>query len=133
MNPFRAPAAGLSEPPKFLAQFESQALERLGTGLFPDGDSPIQKTVVIICACHGYGPEGFSDGLASRFFGSILKRMLSRNLMALSVNRAALSDAVCAKSAEAPVEAKPHISIRGNPFPLIKPPILGGLNIAVNG
>jgi len=46
---------------------------------------------------------------------------------------AALSDAVCAKSAEAPAEAKPHISNRGNPFPLIKVPTLGGLDIAVNG
>src|SRR5580704_6336080 len=122
MNPFRALASGRSEPPKFLAQFESHALERFGTGLFPDGVSPIQKMVVTICACHGYFTPGSCNGLEARFFGSTLKRMLSRSFMALSVKRLALSVAVCAKSAEVPVESKPHIKMKDNPFPIIKTP-----------
>src|ERR1700730_1087377 len=120
MNPFRSRDSGLSEPPKFLAQLESQALERFGTGLFPDGVSPIQKTVVTICRCHGY----FSPGVCNRFdsasLGSTLKRMLSRSFIAFSVNRAARSVAVCAKSTEAPVDTKPQIKAKDHPFPVIK-------------
>src|ERR1700730_6529232 len=122
MNPLRAPASGRSEPPKFLAQYESQALERFGIGLFPDGVSPIQKIVVTICACHGYFTPASCNGLEARFLGSTLKRMLSRSFMALSVKRVALSVAVCAKSTEAPVETKPHrdTNTKDNPFPVIK-------------
>jgi hypothetical protein len=48
--------------------------------------------------------------------------MLSRSFIALSVNRAALSVTVCAKSTEATVENKPHIKVKDNPFPSIKSP-----------
>src|ERR1700735_5225246 len=106
MKPFLAPVSGLSEPPKFLAQLESQALERFGIGLFPDGVSPIQNTVVTICACHGYFTPDAGVGFEDRSLGSDLKRMLSRSFTELPVNREALS--VCAKSAEAPAETKPH-------------------------
>src|ERR1700730_15862390 len=120
MNPFRAPVSGQSDPPKFLAQFASQALERFGTGLFPDGVSPIQKTVVTICKCHGYFSLS-SNGLDSRSLGLTLKRTLSRSFIAFSVNRAALSVAVCAKSVQAPVETK-QINVKDNPLPVIKAP-----------
>jgi hypothetical protein len=48
--------------------------------------------------------------------------MLSRSFIALSVNRAALSVAVCAKSTEAAVESKPQIKVKDNPFSIIKSP-----------
>src|ERR1700722_9315412 len=124
MNPFRSSGAGLSDPPKFLAQFESQALERFGTGLFPDGVSPIQKTVVTICACQGYFSPGSGNAFASRFLGSILKRMLSRSFIAFSVNRAALSVAVCANKTEPPVANKLQIKVKDHPFPIIESPHL---------
>jgi hypothetical protein len=51
-----------------------------------------------------------------------LKRMLSRSFTELPVNREALS--VCAKSAEAPAETKPHKITKDIPFPIIKAPNL---------
>src|ERR1700730_16710123 len=120
MNPLRPPGSGLSDPPKFLAQLESQALERFGTGLLPEGVSPIQKMVVTICSCHGYFSPAVWSGFDSSFEGATLKSMLSRSFMALSVNRAALSGEGCAKTVEARAEIKPKINVRYNPFSIIK-------------
>src|SRR5271165_1517904 len=120
MNPLRSVDSGLSDPPKFLAQLESQALERFGTGLLPVGVSPIQKTVVTIWTCHGYFSPGWANGSFCKLLGSLLKRMLSRSFIAFSVKRAAPSLAVCAKRADAPVETKPHTNVKSNPSFLIK-------------
>src|SRR5260370_32836584 len=120
MNPLRSADSGLSDPPKFLAQLESQALERFGTGLLPVGVSPIQNTVVTISTCHGYFSPGSANGSFCRLLGSLLKRMLWRSFIAFSVKRAAPSLAVCAKRADAPVETKPHTNVKSNPSVLIK-------------
>jgi hypothetical protein len=61
--------------------------------------------------------------LDSRSLGLTLKRTLSRSFIAFSVNRAALSVAVCAKSVQAPVETK-QINVKDNPLPVIKAPHL---------
>src|SRR5450432_2518202 len=117
MNPLRSLASGLSDPPKFLDQFESQALERLGTGLLPDADSPIQKTVVTIWACQGYFCPEAGKGLDSRSLGSTLKRMLCRSFIAFSVNPAAFSLVVWANPTVAP---KAQIIVRKTPLEVIK-------------
>src|SRR5580698_10388983 len=120
MNPFLPLGSGLSDPPKFLAQLGSQALLRFGIGLFPDGVSPIQNTVVTICACHGYFTALSDDGSEARSLGAGLKRMLSRSLSALPVNRVVLSVADCPKRVEAPTDTKPHIITKDIPFSIIK-------------
>src|SRR5260370_6118950 len=120
MKPLRSADSGLSDPPKLLAQLESQALERFGTGLLPVGVSPIQNTVVTIWTCHGYFSPGCARGFFCKLLNSILKRMLSRSFIAFSVKRAAPSLAVWAKRADAPVETKPHTNVKSNPSFLIK-------------
>jgi hypothetical protein len=112
MNPLRSLAAGLSDPPKFRAQFESHALERFGIGLFPAGDSPIQKTVVSICGCQGYFSLDGLTGTGSIFPGPMLKSMLSRNLSRFLPACPALSDTICPKIVEAPLVKSPHIKIK---------------------
>src|SRR5271165_4265858 len=120
MNPVRSVDSGSSDPPKFLAQLESQALERFGTGLLAVDVSPIQKTVVTIWTCQGYFSPGWANGSFCKLLGSLLKRMLSRSFIAFSVKRAAPSLAVCAKRADAPVETRPHTNVKSNPSFLIK-------------
>src|SRR6476619_1346529 len=120
MKPLRSLNSGLSDPPKLLAQFVSQALERFGTGLFAVGDSPIQKTVVTIWTCQGYFSPAWPKGFFGKLSGSFLKRILSRSLIAFSVNRAAPSPTVCPKRAGAPVANKPQANVKSNPSILIK-------------
>jgi len=134
MKPLRSADSGLSDPPKFLAQLESQALDRFGTGLLPAGVSPIQNTVVTIWTCHGYFSPDWANGSLCRLLGSLLKRMLWRSFIAFSVKRAAPSLAVCARRADAPVEAKPHTNVKSNPSVLIKKnPSVEAAMTCVNG
>src|ERR1700751_4145174 len=120
MNPRRSLCSGLSDPPKFRAQFESQALDWFGTGLFPEGVSPIQKTVVTICGCQGYFSPGGSTGTGSIFPGPTLKSMLPFKFSRFLLAWPAPSETDCPNIAETPVVIRPQVKINENLLPAIK-------------